>query len=141
MFSVRVPVLSEQMTSVQPKVSTAWSRRIRERCFTIRPTANAKEMVTMAGSPSGTAATARLTPVSSISKRGSPRRIPAPATMAQIIRQPMAIYLPSWSSFFCRGVCSSSISPIIPAILPIWVPMPVAMTRPTPRPAVRMVPI
>ena len=59
-FSVSVPVLSEQMTVTEPRVSTAGSLRIRARRLSIRCAPNARAMVTTAGNPSGTAATARL---------------------------------------------------------------------------------
>lgn len=57
-FSVMVPVLSEQMTLAQPRVSTLCSRFTRALRFIIRLTASASAMVTVAGSPSGMAAMA-----------------------------------------------------------------------------------
>ena len=125
-FSVRVPVLSEQMTLAQPSVSTACRRRMTAFFLTIRLTDSARAMVTMAGRPSGMAATASEMPVMSISSTGSPRRMPAPATTAQISRQPTAMVRPSWSSFFCSGVCSSSIESSITAICPMRVSSPMA---------------
>ena len=62
-FSVRVPVLSEQMTVTEPRVSTAGSLRMRALRRSIRCAPSDRAMVTMAGSPSGTAATAMLTAV------------------------------------------------------------------------------
>ena len=59
---VRVPVLSEQMTDVLPSVSTTGKRRTKACRRTIRWTPIASEMVTTAGSASGTTATARATP-------------------------------------------------------------------------------
>ena len=59
-FSVSVPVLSVQMTVVLPKVSTAVSRRMMARCRAMRRTPRARIRVVTAGSPSGTAATAKL---------------------------------------------------------------------------------
>ena len=90
-----IPVLSEQMTVAQPSVSTACNFLITAPFFRIFPTASARAMVTMAGSPSGTAATASDRPVTSMENTGSPRRIPVTATTAQITRQPIPIYLPS----------------------------------------------
>ena len=58
-FLVRVPVLSEQITEAQPRVSTAGRRLMMALRRAIRPTPTASTMVTMAGSPSGMAATAR----------------------------------------------------------------------------------
>ena len=69
-FWVRVPVLSEQITPAQPRVSTAGSFFTMALCFTIRCTPRASTMVTMAGRPSGMAATARETAAMSISSRG-----------------------------------------------------------------------
>ena len=55
---VSVPVLSVQMTVALPRVSTAGSLRIRAWRAAIRCTPTASAMVTVAGRPSGTAATA-----------------------------------------------------------------------------------
>ena len=62
-FWVRVPVLSEQMTVTEPRVSTAGSLRISARRRSIRWAPRARAMVTTVGSPSGIAATAMLTAV------------------------------------------------------------------------------
>jgi hypothetical protein len=59
-FLVSVPVLSEQITVTEPSVSTAGSRRTMAaflRAMTRVPMAST--MVTIAGSPSGMAATAK----------------------------------------------------------------------------------
>ena len=64
-FFVRVPVLSEQITVTDPRVSTAGSFRIRALRLSMRRAPRARVMVTTAGSPSGTTATAMLTAVSS----------------------------------------------------------------------------
>ena len=55
--SVSVPVLSVQMTVVEPRASTAVSRLIRAWRRAIRRTATASETDIVAGSPSGTSAT------------------------------------------------------------------------------------
>ena len=62
-FWVRVPVLSEQTTVAEPRVSTAGSLRMRAWRRTMRCMPRARQMVTTAGRPSGTAAMARLTAV------------------------------------------------------------------------------
>ncbi len=95
-----MPVLSEQITVAQPSVSTACSRLTSAFRFTMRLTESANEIVTMAGNPSGTAATARDTPVISICMRGSPRMMPVIVTTAQIPKQPTAIALDSFASRF-----------------------------------------
>jgi hypothetical protein len=56
-FSVRVPVLSVQITVVEPKVSTAGRCRIRTFLRAMRWAAMASESVTVGNSPSGTFAT------------------------------------------------------------------------------------
>ncbi len=58
---VRVPVLSVQMTVVAPRVSTEARRRTMACRAAMRCTPRARAMVTIAGSPSGTAATASAT--------------------------------------------------------------------------------
>ncbi len=58
---VRVPVLSEHITSVEPSVSTELSFLTKAFFFNMRCVPRAKEMVTTAGRPSGIAATASAT--------------------------------------------------------------------------------
>ena len=67
---VSVPVLSEQMTETLPSASTAVRRRIRALRLTIRCTPIASEIVTTAGSASGTTATARAMPKITMSRSG-----------------------------------------------------------------------
>ena len=62
LFCVIVPVLSEQITEAQPSVSTAGSFRTIALFLIIRCTPNDNATVTIAGNPSGIAATARETP-------------------------------------------------------------------------------
>src|SRR5512146_1637026 len=59
-FWVNVPVLSEQITVADPSVSTDDSLRINAWRLIISRMPRAREIVTTAGSPSGTAAIARL---------------------------------------------------------------------------------
>jgi len=79
-FFVRVPVLSEQITVVSPRVSTEGSFLISAFFESIFLTEIAREIVTTAGRPSGTAATARAIEVRSQvfearrKLRGSPAR-------------------------------------------------------------------
>ena len=70
---VSVPVLSDATTVVEPSVSTAGRWRMIARRRAIRRTPIASAIVTTAGSPSGTAATARLMPASAASASGKPR--------------------------------------------------------------------
>ena len=62
LFCVNVPVLSEQITVAQPKVSTDGSLRTMACRLIIRCTPRANAIVTIAGNPSGMAATAKETP-------------------------------------------------------------------------------
>ena len=60
-FRVNVPVLSVQMTVVQPKVSTAGSFLTKAFLFIILLVPSAKHVVITAGKPSGIAATPKAT--------------------------------------------------------------------------------
>ncbi len=93
-FRVSVPVLSEQMTVVQPRVSTAGRRRMMARRFAARCTPIASAPVTTAARASGTAAIARLTPQMSISSTGLPRKMPSATTAAETPRQAMPSRFP-----------------------------------------------
>ena len=80
-FSVSVPVLSEQMTVVLPRVSTAGSLRMMARRRAILDTPMARVMVTAAGRPSGMAPTASATAARNMSTSGSPRNTPTTAVI------------------------------------------------------------
>ena len=140
-FFVSVPVLSEQTTLTAPSVSTHGSRRTMVLTFTIRVTLRARQSVTTAGSPSGTAATAREIAVRSISNTSRFCHTAIPNNTMQMPRERMLNSFPSSPSRFCRGVISSLLSLIMAAILPICVSMPVAVTTPFARPAVTIVDI
>ena len=72
--------MSEQITCTDPSVSTAGSRRMRARRFSMRCAPRESAIVTTAVSASGMAATARLTATSSISRQGSLRSTPSTNT-------------------------------------------------------------
>ena len=91
-------------------------------------------MVTMAGSPSGMAATARLTAVINMEKGGFSCKIPMQKMRAQIASAPMPSCFPVCSNFFCKGVMLSDVWESMAAILPISVSMPVAVTSTFPLP-------
>ena len=138
-FSVKVPVLSEQMTVVLPNVSTAGSLRMIAWRRAIRETPMASVMVTAAGRPSGIAPTARATAARNISTSGSPRSRPMitvstarPRMMYRSSRLNCAILRVS-------GVCNSWASEIRLEILPTSVESPVITTTPAPCPAVTRV--
>jgi hypothetical protein len=71
-----VPVLSEQITVVEPSVSTAGSLRMTARRRTIRCTPMASAMVTIAGRPSGMAPTASAMAKISVSRRLGQKPMP-----------------------------------------------------------------
>ncbi|KAF3841268.1 hypothetical protein F7725_007130 [Dissostichus mawsoni] len=60
---VRVPVLSEQITEVQPRVSTDGRLRTMAFFLAMRRVPRARQVVMTAGRPSGMAATARATAI------------------------------------------------------------------------------
>ena len=139
LFWVRVPVLSEQITPVLPKVSTAGMCRTMARCLASLLTPMASTMVTTAVSPSGMAATPRLTAMRNISNGSlcwsSPSRKMTPHTAST----PSPRSFPVSFSRSCSGVWGASSRAIIPAIFPTAVSMPVAATTPAPAPAVTAV--
>ena len=133
-FLVSVPVLSEQMKVVQPRVSTAGSLLTMALRLAMRCTPMARAPVTTAGRASGTAATARLTPQRNISRSSWPLKIPRAETTATTASEPIPSHLPISAILLSRGVVSSSTSWIIWAILPNSVSIPVATTTAFPRP-------
>ena len=105
--------------------------------FDIFVTPIERTTVTTAASPSGIAATARLTAIMNDSRNlgsvivpsaMSIRTILSPSIITHIIRTATESILLSWSRLFWRGVSSSSAFAIAPAILPISVCIPVATT-------------
>ena len=145
LFCVSVPVLSEQITCVQPSVSTAVRRRITAFSRDIFVTPMESTTVTTVASPSGMAATARDTATMKVFRTTSSAWPPAVSSPRAIKRlkakmntqMPSTILdssLPSSSSFRCRGVCSSFVFESTPAILPISVLIPVAVITAFPRP-------
>ena len=139
LFCVSVPVLSEQMTCAQPRVSTAVRRRIIALRFDMLVTPMDKTTVTTAASPSGMAATASDTAImkelSTTSKLIPPARRSCTANMTtHMPRTSHVSILLSCVSFICKGVCPSEACARASAILPISVSMPVAQTIIAPRP-------
>ena len=134
LFWVSVPVLSEQITDALPSVSTAGSLRMIAFLVTIRCTPMASTMVTMAGSPSGMAATARDTAVMNMSSGSSPSSSPTTKMTAQITSARIPRYFPSCASLRCKGVTVSPSFSSSAAILPISVRIPVSTTSARPRP-------
>ena len=138
LFWVSVPVLSEQITCVQPSVSTAVSFRITAFRFDILVTPMESTIVTTAASPSGIAATARLTATIKVFKMFcgvTPSfKIPTMKITAQMASTITLKILLSWFSRFCSGVLSSADCVRTWAIFPIsvFIPVPVITARPRP---------
>ena len=137
---VRVPVLSEQITDTEPSVSTEWRSFITalRRASACTPIARTSER--MAGSPSGTAATASDTPMRRMSTAPSSvltwvtRAVVTMTTIAMATtRIPSVVEMRAISRW--RGLGSDSVSSSSVAMRPISVRMPVSVTtaRPTPR--------
>ena len=144
-FSVKVPVLSEHTTDADPSVSTDDSRLTIACRRAIRCTPRASTTERMAGSPSGTAATASETPTRRTSttslawltsdvRRMATTTTTAMATTASPRARPMT------ATSRCSGVGTSSVAPSSRATRPISVCIPVAVTTATPRPLVIAVP-
>ena len=135
----------------EPNVSTLGSFLTMVLTLTILLTPKAKEMVTIAESPSGIAATAKAIDSSNISKVSSPKRgqlnpsgelmrrmifqiMPARNVTITITKQMIPNCLDKTANFFWSGVSSSSCAVSMVAIFPTSVFMPVPMTIPSPLP-------
>ena len=136
LFWVNVPVLSEQITVALPRVSTAGSLFTIAFFLTIFWTPIANTIVDTATSPSGIAATAKLTAVINILIISFPCTIPNINITAQITSAAIPKVLPNLSNFWWSGVSCFSVEFIIPAILPTSVVIPVSTTIPFPLPYV-----
>ncbi|OQA21487.1 MAG: hypothetical protein BWY60_00639 [Actinobacteria bacterium ADurb.Bin346] len=153
LFWVNVPVLSVQITETLPRVSTELSLRTIALFLAIFWTPSAREIVTIAGRPSGIEATARATATRNISEIISPLvaldmpcdiakkplSIPAKKTTALTERQIIPILVPTVFNSFCKGVISS-FSWTRLAIFPISVFLPVLVTIALHLPFVMVVP-
>ena len=140
--SVTVPVLSVQMTSAAPTISTTGSERTSAFRSSIRRVPNARTSVSTTGSPSGTAATARATAVMNVSSRlrspvSSCRAATIPMSTAtthpiRVARRPTS----RWKTVGSLAVvCTSA------AIPPTSVRMPVRATSIRPRPRMATAPL
>ena len=135
-FWVRVPVLSEQMTETQPRLSTAFRSFMTACSAAIFWVPMACTMVTMELSASGMAATARATANMRASSTGSLRYRLMANTNAQTAVIPNARWPENRSRLIWSGVFFSPVSLSREAILPISVAIPVAVTTATARPEV-----
>ena len=134
-----MPVLSEQITEVEPSVSTECSRFTMACCLAMREMPMARVTVTTAGSPSGMAATARATAPSAASAKSAPWAIWSTNTRPTATPAIMARRLPRRSSWRWSGVSPTSEPPSSSATLPISVPMPVEVTTTSARPRTTVV--
>ena len=144
-----MPVLSEQITVTLPRVSTLGSRRTNAFLATIRCRPIAKTTVTTAGSPSGTAATARLTarrstsvnvPSAHIAPSPRCRQTSSPKITATTARETTIRIRPSSVSRRCSGVVSGGAASSRLAIRPSSLSIPVATTTAAAWPAATTVP-
>ena len=134
-FWVSVPVLSEQITCTEPRLSTAFSSLMMACCRAIFWVPMASTMVTMELSASGMAATASATANIRASNTPMPlRNTDSRKTAAQITMMTTASLPEKSSRFFCSGVLRCWVSFIRPAMRPSWVSMPVPVTTMVARP-------
>ncbi len=133
--------MSEQITVVLPRVSTAGSLRIMAFLWAMRATPMARVMVTTMGSPSGMAATAAATAVMNMSSALIPTRMPMRNSNAEATMMMMPMLLANRSIFSWRGDLVMPISCTSEAMWPRTVWGPVATTTPLARPLTTTVPI
>ena len=110
-FSVRVPVLSAQITVVLPRVSTAGRRLTTARRRAIRATPIASVMVTAAGNPSGMAPTARATAAVKVSTASCRRSRPTAKVAAANARIAAVRIMLKRANLAVSGVVSTSAAP------------------------------
>ena len=126
--------MSEQITLLHPSVSTAGNFRIILLFFAILLTPIDSIIVTIAGNPSGIAATANPTDVMNISIGSMCFIIPIKNINTHIAKQTIPNDFPTCANFFCIGVSGVSSSIIILAICPTLVFIPVSVTTAFPCP-------
>ena len=134
LFCVSVPVLSEQMTDTQPKLSTELIFLMMACSFAIWDVPIASTIVTILASASGIAATAKATANIKASKIGFPCHTFKPKTMIQIAMIAILSLRLKSSNVNCNGVFRSFVAFINVAIFPISVCMPMAVTTHLARP-------
>ena len=139
LFSVSVPVLSEQIAETEPSVSTDGSRLTMAFWAASARVPIEYIVVTTAGMPVGMAEIARAMPAMKIVSKVSPRLRPMMTIRMNARPARPAMMMVSRSSCFCSGVLSASVLLSRSAMLPISVPMPVVVTIISPRPRVTAV--
>ncbi len=140
MFWVSVPVLSDAITVVEPRVSTAGSVRTIACRFAMRATPTLIATVRMMGSDSGIEATDNATAVRNISDTVNPPSSPAPKVKTTAARIAMPIHFSRRAVSSSRGVLTGG--PAINSLMaPSSVRVPIATTTPVARPPVTKVPL
>ena len=130
-FWVNVPVLSEQIAVVAPRVSTETKDFTMAFLSAILFMPIDKTIVTTAVSPSGIAATARETATIKLSKSESPvLKYPTTNTIIQTTTTRIAKSFDNLFNCLCNGVSLSSTWWRLDAIFPISVSEPVWVTIP-----------
>ena len=137
---VSVPVLSVQITVVEPSVSTAERRRMMAPRAAMRRMPTASAMVMATGRPSGTIDTIWLIATISTSASGSARHSPSSTTVTNRPSAAPTSQRPNWAMRRSSGVRGSSARSVRPAMRPTSVCTPVATTTARPRPAATWVP-
>ena len=138
LFCVNVPVLSEHITPLLPSVSTAGNFLIMAFFLAIFVTPIDNIIVTIAGKPSGIAATASPTDVINISNGDIFLNNPITNIKTHITKQAIPKVFPTPANFFCIGVSGALSSIIIFAICPTFVFIPISVTTPSALPEVTM---
>jgi len=139
LFYVSVPVLSEHMQEVDPRVSTDSRFFTKTIFFAMRLAVRARASDTIAGSPSGTFAIsipmAKITFVKMLYLKSPLMKKIAPiiSAMIDIISMNLDISL-------ANGVCLVLVELDSSAIRPITVSSPIRITMPLPRPSEHIVP-
>ena len=138
-FVVNVPVLSEQITVVEPSVSTAFICRMMARCRAMFRMPRDNVITRMIGSPSGTMATKMAMATMNWSTT-TEKRSPCPSMIALPSSTPTMTTAtsrainprnrPKDSSFNSSGVFGGSASWMSVAIRPSWVSIPMLTTSP-----------
>ncbi len=138
-FSVRVPVLSEQIAEVEPSVSVELRSFTTALCAARSRVPIDSSVVTTVGRPVGIAPIATVTASRNRSSRGRPRAEPATTITKIVPAASQAKTLASWFIWRCSGDASALTSPSIPAMWPISVDMAVSVTTNVPVPRVTWV--
>ena len=142
LFSVSVPVLSVQMTVVDPRVSTALRRLTSAPRRARSPTPTASASVIVGNSPSGTLATIRpiVNLTASFSGRSAPSH-PIGKKASPTTTATSAISHATRRTSRSSGLGSASTRSVIAAIRPSSVCIPVPNTSARPSPPTQAVPL